>query len=100
MIYAFVLFFIASSILIYNLKKIIVSKNQVRSVTVKFLHEDKNYICAWISYSVVVFSLSCLARISYTENYFNDAFVVAIFIAILLLSKDYFLSPDGLRQLK
>lgn len=77
-----------------------ISKNQIRSASVKFLHENINYIFALISYSCVISSLSYLAKVSYAVNNFSGMLIVTAFVAILIISKSYLLSAYGLRNLK
>lgn len=100
MIYAFFLFFIASSVLIFNYKKITVLKNQVRNASVNYLNENLNYTLALISYSAVLFSLSWLVKISYAANDIKEILIVSAFLGILHISKSLFFSPYGLRNLK
>ncbi|MBP6436994.1 MAG: hypothetical protein KA288_06300 [Paludibacteraceae bacterium] len=100
MIHVFILFYIASAVLAYNYKKITISKKQVRSASIKSLRENRNYIFATISYSVMLSSLSYFAKVSYTQNNIYEMLLVGSFIAILLISKEDLFSIDGLRQLK
>ncbi len=95
---ALLIFYISVGVLAYNHKKISLANNQVRSASVRFLSENKNYIVAAIAYTVMTSSLGWLAKMSYERNNFGAALIVSLFIVILAISKDFFLSPYGLRS--
>lgn len=95
---ALLIFYISAGVLASNYKKVSLTKNQVRSASVRFLSENKNYIIAAIAYTVMTSSLGWLAKMSYEGNNFDAALIVSLFIVILVISKGFFLSPYGLRS--
>lgn len=95
---ALLIFYISIGVLALNYKKISIANNQVRSASTKFLYENINYMLCLIAYSVMTSSLGWLAKMSYEENNFDAMLIVSLFIAILLISRSYFLSPYGLRS--